>query len=84
MSCGCGRVVDAATQVSRSAAWYATPVCRGRAAWRRKVYIVYDAQIFEDLGYENRPICLVGADMFAERSVIFDFAHETLYIGPQR
>lgn len=56
----------------------------GRAAWRRKVYIVYDAQIFEDLGYENRPICLVGADMFAERSVIFDFAHETLYIGPQR
>ena len=56
----------------------------GRAMWRQKVYIIYDAQIFEDLGFEKRPTCLVGADMFADRSIIFDFARETLYIGPQR
>ncbi len=56
----------------------------GRARWSNKIFIVYDAKIFADLGYEKRPFCLVGADMFTDRSVFFDFAEESLYIGPSR
>ena len=56
----------------------------GGAVWRNKVYVVYDAQIFKDLGYENEPFCLVGADIFAERSAVVDFAGERLYIGPRK
>lgn len=56
----------------------------GGASWRNKVFAVYDAQIFDDLGYAKKPLCLVGADLFAERSFMFDFAREALHIGPAR
>ncbi len=55
----------------------------GGASWREKVFIIYDAKIFADLGYARKPFCLVGADLFAGRSFMFDFAGEALYIGPQ-
>lgn len=55
----------------------------GRSRWRDKLYIVYDAEIFRELGFANKPFCLVGADLFADRSMMFDFARETLYIGPK-
>lgn len=56
----------------------------GGASWRNRVYAVYDAQIFDDLGYEKKPFCLVGADLFADRSFMFDFARGAMYIGPRR
>lgn len=55
----------------------------GTAAWTNKLYLVYDAQIFDELGVADKPFCLVGADLLANRSFIFDFANETLYIGPE-
>lgn len=55
----------------------------GSASWRHKFVIVYDAQIFAELGYRNDPFCLIGADMFADRSFVMDFQGEKLLIGPR-
>jgi hypothetical protein len=55
----------------------------GRSRWRKKRFIIYDAEIFKELGFASTPFCLVGADLFADRSMMFDFARETLYIGPK-
>lgn len=56
----------------------------GGASWRNRVFAVYDAQIFDDLGYKKKPFCLVGADLFADRSFMFDFARGAMHIGPRR
>ncbi len=55
----------------------------GRTRWRKKRFLIYDAEIFSELGFSSTPFCLVGADLFADRSMMFDFARETLYIGPK-
>jgi predicted aspartyl protease len=54
-----------------------------RAKWRKRVLTVFDAPIFEELGVDKTPFCLVGADLMTERSFIFDFAREQLYMGPK-
>lgn len=56
----------------------------GSATWHNRIFAVYDAPIFADLGYERKPFCLIGADMFSGRSILFDFKREKLYIGPER
>ncbi len=53
------------------------------ARWRKRVITVFDAQVFEELGVNKIPFCLVGADLMTERSFIFDYAHERLYMGPK-
>ena len=55
----------------------------GGASWRNRVFVVYDAQIFADLGFERKPFCLVGADIFDNRNFMFDFSRQTLHIGPK-
>ena len=56
----------------------------GNASWTNGTYLAYDAKIFKDLGYGDKPVCLIGADMFVNRSFMFDFEGESLYIGPER
>ncbi|WP_411817006.1 aspartyl protease family protein [Hyphococcus sp. DH-69] len=56
----------------------------GNAIWRNKIFLVYDAPIFKELGKSSRPFCLLGADLFTDRSIMFDFEDEKLYIGPVR
>jgi hypothetical protein len=53
------------------------------AVWANHIVIVYDAKIFDDFGIDNQPFCLIGADMFADRSFMLDFAGQTLYIEPE-
>ena len=55
----------------------------GGARWRSKTFIVYDAEVFREMGAGGKPFCLVGMDLFADRSIIFDFANEQFYIGPE-
>jgi hypothetical protein len=45
-------------------------------------FLVYDAEIFQELGMGAKPYCLVGADLLRDRSFIFDFANEDFYVGP--
>lgn len=54
----------------------------GGASWGRHKFIVFDAPIFEELGVKHTPFCLVGSDLMLDRSFIFDFEHELLYIAP--
>lgn len=56
----------------------------GRSIWRNKTFLVYDAPIFAELEKSTRPFCLLGADLFTDRSIMFDFDDEKLYIGPVR
>ncbi|WP_425410739.1 aspartyl protease family protein [Hyphococcus sp.] len=56
----------------------------GNGTWFNHVAIVYDAQIFTEFGVQNRPFCLVGADVFADRSFLLDFEDEEIRIGPRR
>ncbi len=51
--------------------------------WRKPILTVFDAKIFEELGVDKAPFCLVGADLMTARSFIFDFANERLYVGPK-
>jgi len=53
------------------------------AQWRKPVLVVFDAPIFEELGVDKMPFCLVGTDLMAEYNFIFDFAREQLYMGPK-
>lgn len=57
-----------------------TRVRIGAATWRNRTFVVFDAPIFEELGVGRKPFCLVGSDLMIERSFMFDFAHEKLYI----
>jgi predicted aspartyl protease len=54
-----------------------------KARWSKRVFTVFDAPIFEELGVHKKAFCLVGADLMIEHSFIFDFAHEQLYMGPK-
>ena len=55
----------------------------GSARWRNMTFLVYDAEVFRELGAGGTPFCLVGMDLFADRSIIFDFENEQFYIGPE-
>ncbi len=55
----------------------------GGARWRNEVFLVYDAEGPRALGAGPKPFCLVGMDLFTDRSPIFDFANEYFYIGPE-
>jgi hypothetical protein len=54
-----------------------------RARWSQRILTVFDAPIFEELGVHKKAFCLIGSDLMIERSFIFDFAHEQLYMGPK-
>lgn len=56
----------------------------GQTSWSNQFVTVYNAQIFSELGYRNEPFCLIGADLFADRSFMLDFQGEELLIGPSR
>lgn len=53
----------------------------GRFRWGRKSFVVYNAKIFEELELTGRAACLIGADLLAEQSVVFDFADEMIYLA---
>lgn len=55
----------------------------GGASWRNLLYIVYDAQIFKELGADRRPLGFFGSDNFAGRSFVADFPNGELRIGPK-
>jgi predicted aspartyl protease len=54
----------------------------GKARWRNMTFLVYDAEIFREMGAGAKPYCLVGADLLRDRSFIFDFENEDFYVGP--
>ena len=55
----------------------------GRNTWYRRVLVVHDAPIFEELGVHEEAFGLFGADLVRERSFMLDFRNGEMRIGPR-
>lgn len=53
------------------------------AGWRlrQQAVFVHDAQLFAELGVADEPYCLIGADLFRGRSMMFDFDAGMFYLS---
>lgn len=56
----------------------------GKTTWYRQTVTVHDAAIFDEIGRQNVPFGLLGADLFRDRSFALDFPNDRLWIGPKR
>lgn len=54
----------------------------GEIRWRNITFFVSRARIFEELGYKDKPMALVGFDTLGERSFAIDFANSIFYGAP--
>ena len=52
----------------------------GRAFWRRPILLVFDADIFRELGVANTPYGLLGADLLTDRSFALNFEKGVLHV----
>ncbi len=77
------RLNDVLGNSSRGASFRISQLNIGRAKWRNRVFVVYNAEVFKVFQADRRPYCLLGMDLLANRSFIFDFSNEHLYIGPE-
>lgn len=53
----------------------------GRQVWRRRILTLHDAPIFEELGMDNTPFGLFGADLVRDRSFMLNLPGEEIRIG---
>ena len=53
----------------------------GRQVWRRRILTLHDAPIFEELGMEDKPFGLFGADLVRDRSFMLNLPDEEIRIG---
>ena len=52
----------------------------GKLRWSRKTFIIADFPVFDVLGLENRPMAIVGAELFSRRDFLIDFSRKRLLI----
>ncbi|MBY0423171.1 MAG: aspartyl protease family protein [Parvularculaceae bacterium] len=79
---GSARVTDALSSKGRAGVARFDRMRIGEARWTGVDLVVFDADIFAELGVANRPYGLLGANLFERRSVIFDFPGERIIISP--
>ncbi|MEX0644821.1 MAG: hypothetical protein WD076_05895, partial [Parvularculaceae bacterium] len=79
---GAGRVKDALEEIAAVRPIVVGRLRIGSVSWDRRIFNVYDAPIFEDLGVDDNAFGLLGADLLVDRSFALDFANERLIIGP--
>ena len=48
--------------------------------WRNRNFLVVDLPFFEKLGFDEKPVAIVGTDFFQERDFIIDFERRRLLI----
>lgn len=53
----------------------------GRALWRNQLVNVFNSQVFAELGVDQVPYGLLGADVIRDRPIVIDFAAKRLHIG---
>ena len=79
---GASRITDALSVKTTARLVMFQRMRLGGLRWNRAILVVYDAPIFDDLGVQQRPFGLIGANLFQDRSFAFDFANLTLHLGP--
>ena len=52
----------------------------GKYRWRNQVITVFDAKVFEELGVQERPYGLLGADLLRDTPLVLDFQNNRLYL----
>ena len=55
----------------------------GRTSWRRQRLGVHDAPIFSELGVQDEPFGLFGADLVRDYSFALDFERARFWLGPE-
>lgn len=55
----------------------------GRTHWYKRIIMIHDAPIFDELGVQDAAFGLLGSDLLLDRSFAFDFKGERLWIGPK-
>ena len=55
-------------------------VMTGRVRWRDELFLLADLEVFEALGYQNRPLAILGSGLFTQRDFIIDFARNRLLV----
>lgn len=77
------RLNDVFDNTQRAVAVKISRIKIGNVRWRNMTFLVYDAEIFQEMGVSAKPYCLLGADLLRDRSFIFDFANEHFHVGPE-
>ena len=52
----------------------------GNLRWPRQAFVVADFPVFSALGVENRPMAIVGVDLFNRRDLVIDFTRQRLLV----
>ncbi len=74
------RLSDAFGSIEDAGAVDVARITLAAARWRNKRIVVFDADIFRELGVDRRPFCLLGADLLADQSFVLDFPGERIII----
>lgn len=52
----------------------------GNLRWSRQTFVIADFPVFSALGIEDRPMAIVGAELFNRRDFVIDFARQRLLV----
>lgn len=74
-------VTDALEKTLAAKAMIARRFQLGRKYWYRQYLSVRDAAIFDELGVQNEPFGLFGADLVREQNFALDFPNEKFWMG---
>jgi len=55
-------------------------IATGAARWRNEVFLISDLEVFETLGYGDRPLAVLGSGLFTQRDFVVDFVRNRLLI----
>ncbi|MEM9495711.1 MAG: aspartyl protease family protein [Pseudomonadota bacterium] len=77
------RVTDALERSTNARAITVQRFQLGRTYWYRRRFGIHDAPIFSELGVQNKPFGLFGADLVHEYSFALDFEREFFWLGPR-
>jgi len=77
------RITDALERSKNAQAIVVRRFQLGRTYWYRQQLGVHNAQIFTELGVQNKPFGLFGADLVRDYSFALDFERERFLLGPK-
>jgi len=77
------RITDALERSKNARAIVVQRFRLGRTIWRRQLIGIHNAQIFNELGVQNKPFGLFGADLVRDYSFALDFEGERFLLGPK-
>ncbi len=77
-----GKIIDALEEEHKIYGLRIRRFKSGENIWKSKVFIVFNAPIFETLNRKDTPFGLFGADMLRDRSFALDLSRNLLLVGP--